>query len=737
MTRRVDLARDRRGSALLISLVLIFVMAMLGLALFQLGVVESRLVYTSEDDVRALQVAQAGVERALAQLQQDIVNSGAPLWASGSPAMCSGGSHRGCSDSRFYPVASGFISNVNFDTGSYAVEFKQATAKTYPVPCTASTVVSDVDSTKFICNDLVFVRATGTLAKSREGYSATRTIQLLAQASLTPGKCLICGGLTGAAATGLPINGNVNIAGSILIAGVDGTISLSLGGGSTQTNSYALLSDAVSLASIAPLPLVCPLGRTCSSTSGLVESLGATLKVAHPVDIPAVSLNGTAQLGQNGDQTYAADSTRTGKGPLDAIDVANGCVMPCTGEFTNVTLNSNVFVDDNNITKPFPSTTAPFPQLTDSWAVDGVTYTHLACVQGSSCTPPGSPTTEEYFVSRAANLMTLPSANCVANPMGCGQAWSPGFSGPAGPITFLSGCPTGCPPHGTAITGLGDGPTPGPFEISVTFIDKTGTIVNGKICWDRANPSRPDGVSAPRASQLPPLTLEFGSPNCDAPSSVDNPLLLYIPSSYPTKTGLTINRNGGPSNYYVRGSALTMTNGLVQIEETVYSCQTTANPSACYNSQGNGGPDLFTRDSSFTVMTIGNLNLGKNTSGISSIMGLFYTGCDPTDSACGTTEGVLTSQKQTNILGVALGYRLCFAGGTAPCSSGGNVPSFFQVMLDKNNLLAKIGKTSVGSSYTVAPWPPYWVECQHNADGTLVKDPATDLCYYTPSGRST
>lgn len=36
-----------------------------------------------------------------------------------------------------------------------------------------------------------------------------------------------------------------------------------------------------------------------------------------------------------------------------------------------------------------------------------------------------------------------------------------------------------------------------------------------------------------------------------------------------TSRGLTINRFVGPSNYFFRGSALIMTNGLVQIEETL------------------------------------------------------------------------------------------------------------------------------------------------------------------------
>src|SRR5262249_7853901 len=162
--------------------------------------------------------------------------------------------------------------------------------------------------------------------------SPVRTIQLLVQARQIPGTCLICGGLTGSAATGTPILGNVNIAGSIQIAGTEGTTSLQLGGGSQQTNSYATL-DSQSLARVAVLPKVCPIGAPNCNSSNLVESLGATLKISRPTNIPAVSLSGGSQLGRNGTQTYTADGTRKGKGPLDGIFVANGCNMPCTDSF--------------------------------------------------------------------------------------------------------------------------------------------------------------------------------------------------------------------------------------------------------------------------------------------------------------------------------------------------------------------------------------------------------------------
>src|SRR2546428_8626752 len=233
MTTRWGPTRDERGSALLISLIIIFVTTLLGLALFQLGGVESRLVFTSQTDARVFEIAQAGVERALGALRQTISSDGS--WASGPDAICTGGTHRGCSDAAFHPAASAYISSLSFDDGTYTIEFMQARAETLSVPCTPDpSVTSDVDGTKKICKDLMFVRATGTLTNAPAGYSRSRTIQLLVQRTLA--NCLICGGITAHAATGLPINGNVRIAGSIQITGAEGTSSLSLGGNAGQTN---------------------------------------------------------------------------------------------------------------------------------------------------------------------------------------------------------------------------------------------------------------------------------------------------------------------------------------------------------------------------------------------------------------------------------------------------------------------------------------------------------------------
>src|SRR5262249_13335525 len=157
---------------------LIFVMTLLGLALFDLGVVENRLVHTSEADARAFEIAGAGVERALWKLQGTFNTNGRSWAAPTSVTPFTGGGAAGCCDSQFYAVATGYLGSLGFDSGNYALEFRQVTAETLPISCKTDTnTVSDVDATKKICDDLIFVRATGNLTNTPAGYSPARTLQ--------------------------------------------------------------------------------------------------------------------------------------------------------------------------------------------------------------------------------------------------------------------------------------------------------------------------------------------------------------------------------------------------------------------------------------------------------------------------------------------------------------------------------------------------------------------------------
>src|SRR5262249_18838186 len=63
------LARDgERGSALIAAMMLLFVLSILGLALFDTAMIDARLAMTSVDSYRALETAQAGVQLAMYRL---------------------------------------------------------------------------------------------------------------------------------------------------------------------------------------------------------------------------------------------------------------------------------------------------------------------------------------------------------------------------------------------------------------------------------------------------------------------------------------------------------------------------------------------------------------------------------------------------------------------------------------------------------------------------------------------
>src|SRR5262249_4250763 len=63
------------GSALLITIVLIMVMTLLGVALFDLSLVDARWGLVSEIDYKAFEVAQAGLERAMYTLYLDLCSN--------------------------------------------------------------------------------------------------------------------------------------------------------------------------------------------------------------------------------------------------------------------------------------------------------------------------------------------------------------------------------------------------------------------------------------------------------------------------------------------------------------------------------------------------------------------------------------------------------------------------------------------------------------------------------------
>ena len=276
---------DARGSVILISIVLVFVMTLLGLALFELGAIENRMSLSSAADARAFEVAQAGIERALRELQDGFDNdpAGSESWADNDGVrapICS----PSCATGVYRPMT---LANTSFPGGgTYSVEIMLTTVaeanatSPYPVGLNCFRNAANV------CTNLVFVRSTGTVTDSPAGgatspapagYTAVKTIQMLARAYAP--SVLANGVVAGTPSALRPVNGNVLIAGSAQILGtpVGALPAIDWNGGvgvGFRNNLSNLTADAEILRRLPAQQAVCaPTAVPCAVPN--VYSLGA------------------------------------------------------------------------------------------------------------------------------------------------------------------------------------------------------------------------------------------------------------------------------------------------------------------------------------------------------------------------------------------------------------------------------------------------------------------------------
>src|SRR5438552_8448796 len=419
MIRMGAVLRDQRGSALLISMVLIVVITILGLALFELGQIEGQHSGASLGEARAFEAAQAGMERAIRELSNAFLADpyGSESWVDGpNRPTCTGA----CDPAayRAMNLANNTLPASGTDPGgTFIVELKQVAgaeannpvsqgpAYTYPY---GQTCIPSAPTNPTVCANLMFVRSTGTVA-GPPGYTAVRTVQALVKAYSTS---YFAGGLTAerGGSNDPAIDGRVLIAGSIHILGrptIDPAFQISGGATMGMRNNWADLwpdtdlTGVRTLARITPRQAICPTGADCTGNTNLVESLDAELKVYGNVSHPMVQLNGGTDLGINAVQTAAAygDGTinppkftagnRFGKGRIDGVYVSNGCSMPCTTNAFGFGGGSAIYVDTNNFTKPYPyrppklplagqfdiAAAVTYPLASDRTLINGTPYT--------------------------------------------------------------------------------------------------------------------------------------------------------------------------------------------------------------------------------------------------------------------------------------------------------------------------------------------------------------------------
>ena len=373
--------KDAQGSVLVIGLILVLVMTLLGFSLFELGLLESRLVLGTECDQQAYETAQAGIKRSLRLLRLDMINDPTdPSWADGSPA----------------PLTTTFadfpgLTNQSFANGNYSVQIKnliRSEANGIGATCDAANATDP-------CKDLIYVRAIGSCARGTA--TSTKTIQLVARAN---NNSPFAGGIVagGPPPGGSVISGNVRIAGSLHIACAlpPCTDVVSFGGNAGLRNNYnelpSSLQDRIPLLQL----VTCPEGTPCAGQQ--VETLGAVVLIAEPQTTAAVNLSGSATLGESSASTNSYTG-QLGKPSVDDVRIGDGCDIPDCSDTVGGSQGATSIFSDNPI-KPYGTDTPlPFPRLDDEVTINGITYAdYAACPSAGNC---DSGSTSDFFISHA------------------------------------------------------------------------------------------------------------------------------------------------------------------------------------------------------------------------------------------------------------------------------------------------------------------------------------------------
>jgi hypothetical protein len=678
---------DERGSALIISLMLLLVITILGLALFDLAQIENKSAAASLADYRAFELAQAGIERGIRELQNGFINDayGFESWNDGTPSCTPGCNANTYSTLNIVNTAIPAQTVTNFGTdpgGTYTVELKLLTVGeannpisagyTYPhgVTCfsPSTKALTDPVPVTDVCDNLAFLRSTGTV-NGPPGYSRSRTIQVLVRASSTSP---FAAGITVGGGDGLGnpvIAGRVNIAGSINVLGnVNSNPAIRLVQASQMWNHWQQM-DVTSLTAMRRRQRICPVGADCTGGANLVESLEADLRVYGNLTNTLVDLNNASNLGQAGVTACygpgCPGSGRIGKGPLDAVYVADGCPLPCTSTIFNFGGGSTLTVDGNNMTKPYPFrfpgpplsradiATPTFPDLTSPVTIAGTAYANY----------------QANFWATHAQAMNGGTYPDIGNSLG--------GSGPSG---------------GLDLTVLD-------FANAVSWTDAAGNPQTGWICWYQTT-----------------TTLGFvgNGNNCGTPD--------ITPGKYLTPANpMLLNGNhqfivNSPGIFY-RGAAIWSTR-QIRLDGGLNAFSDGTGAAFC-------STDCFPDNHLLVLMSDFQIDIATGLLPLNRVQAFIFA-----------NQALLNSQRSVNIVGaLAAKNTLCFNSASAGACSvpgGGSPPQFFQAnMYDPRNLPAALFAPSglSGERWRVTPVPRFWLECRQGPTDALPTTPS-GICSY-------
>lgn len=300
--------KHNRGIILVACYLVIAVLLVLGGAFISRSVSENRFAKREKDAIKALYIAEAGIEQALYDLREDFVEGGEdPSWRDGSINIYNVGP-----DDEFYFLYG--EEPISLDNGSYSVELKNVSGET----------------------DRIWIRSIGTFE------SATKTIQVYARmANYSPWNNAI---FAGVGAEGATINGNVDIRGSVHLLGTGldpGDLAIDMSGSANIGNNYQGIPS--SLEEKIPEP------PTVIFNGEVVQSLAAEVRIKNGL----VGLSGSATIGE---ENSPGDSY---KETADGIYVNDGYAGN-KGEANVYSDNGTANIYDLDDAVSFPSLSDPY-----------------------------------------------------------------------------------------------------------------------------------------------------------------------------------------------------------------------------------------------------------------------------------------------------------------------------------------------------------------------------------------
>ncbi len=294
---------NEKGSLFVISYMVVFVLLLAGAALVVVSFGDSFVAERQKRSVQAFYIAQAGVSRAMNDLYTDYIAS--ESWTDGDI----NGLAAGPDTASYYALPYG---TTTLSNGSYTVTLRNVAGT----------------------NGHMWVRSVGTVG------DATYTILTYAKmVNLSPWNNAI---FAGSGASGMAINGNVSIHGSVHILGngLQATdMAMDLGGGSMVSNNYSGIAAILS-GKLPALPTVTFGGETVSTLNSVVR-----------VKKGLMGLTGTAFQGQTN------VTGNTVKETVDGVYSTNGFAYGTSNVHSDNGYSSAYDMGDS---VAFPSLSSPY-----------------------------------------------------------------------------------------------------------------------------------------------------------------------------------------------------------------------------------------------------------------------------------------------------------------------------------------------------------------------------------------